>query len=148
MAIAGTEPACESDWPIQWASSQWSGANGFSWIHNLSSCGRAWLEFPKRHVVQVDIADLPAGSPELRIAALLDQYRGMREERLAGESRRTQSASGLLITGLQQRLFSSIEAFAKTLAVPRKTVKKQWEQAFDRTGRHNIARLANGIGRR
>ena len=99
-------------------------------------------------MVQVDIAGLPADSPELRIAALLDQYRGLREERLAGESRRTQSASGLLITGLQQRLFSSIEAFAKTLAVPRKTVKKQWEQASDRTGRHNIARLANGIGRR
>src|SRR5712691_4729630 len=85
--------------------------------------------FPKRHVVRMDISDLPADSPELRIAALLDQYRALREERLAGESRRTQSASGLLITGLQQRLFSSIEAFAKTLAVHRKTVKKQWEQS-------------------
>jgi superfamily II DNA or RNA helicase len=85
--------------------------------------------FPKRHVVQVDISGLSADSPELRIAALLDQYRSLREERLAGESRRTQSASGLLITGLQQRLFSSIEAFAKTMAVHRKTVKKQWEQA-------------------
>ncbi|MCZ2156648.1 MAG: DISARM system SNF2-like helicase DrmD [Bryobacterales bacterium] len=85
--------------------------------------------FPKRHVVQVDISDLPADSPELRIAALLDQYRVLREERLTEESRRTQSASGLLITGLQQRLFSSIEAFAKTLAVHRKTVKKQWEQS-------------------
>lgn len=48
---------------------------------------------------------------------------------MAGESRRTQSASGLLITGLQQRLFSSTEAFAKTLAVHRKTVRRQWEQA-------------------
>jgi len=57
--------------------------------------------FPKRHVVQVDVSGLPADSPELRIAALLDQYRALREERLAGESRRTQSASGLLITGLQ-----------------------------------------------
>src|SRR4029077_13158301 len=85
--------------------------------------------FPKRHVVQVDIAGLAADSPELRIAALLDQYRALREERLAGEGRRTQSASALLITGLQQRLFSSIEAFAKTLAVHRKTVKKQWDQA-------------------
>jgi hypothetical protein len=74
-------------------------------------------------VVQVDISGLSADSPELRLAALLDQYRALREERLAGESRRTQSASGLLITGLQQRLFSSIEAFAKTLAVHRKTVK-------------------------
>jgi hypothetical protein len=49
----------------------------------------------------VDTTGLPADSPELRIAALLDQYRALREERLAGESRRTQSASGLLITGLQ-----------------------------------------------
>jgi hypothetical protein len=79
--------------------------------------------------VQVDISDLPADSPELRIATLLDQYRALREERLAAESRRTQSASGLLITGLQQRLFSRIEAFAKTLAVHRKTVKKQWAQS-------------------
>lgn len=85
--------------------------------------------FPKRHVVQVDISGLPADSSELRIPALLDQYRALREERLARESRRTQSASGLLITNLQQRLFSSIEAFAKTLAVHRKTVKKQWEQS-------------------
>jgi hypothetical protein len=66
---------------------------------------------------QVDTTGLSADSSELRIAALLDQYRALREERLAGESRRTQSASGLLIIGLQQRLFSSIGAFAKTLAV-------------------------------
>lgn len=85
--------------------------------------------FPKRHVVQVDISGLPDDAPELRIAALLDEYRTLRERRLAGESRRTQSASGLLITGLQQRLFSSTEAFAKTLAVHRKTVRRQWEQA-------------------
>jgi superfamily II DNA or RNA helicase len=85
--------------------------------------------FPKRHVVQVDISGLPPDAPELRIAALLDQYRALREERLATESRRTQSASGLLITGLQQRLFSSIEAFARTLAVHRRTVKKQWDQS-------------------
>ena len=85
--------------------------------------------FPKRHVVQVDISGLPAESPELRIADLLDQYRVIREVRLSQESRRTQSASGLLITNLQQRLFSSIEAFAKTLAVHTKTVKKQWESS-------------------
>ena len=70
---------------------------------------------------------LPADSPELRIAALLDQYRALREERLAEESRRTQSASGLLITRLQQRLFSSIEAFATNAA-------------------RSIARLSRGSG--
>ena len=86
--------------------------------------------FPKRHVPQVDIKNLPADAPELRLPALLDQYRVLREERLAGENRRIQSASGLLITGLQKRLFSSIEAFARTLAVHRRTVKKQWDQSL------------------
>ena len=85
--------------------------------------------FPKRHVVQEDIKGLPLDAPELRIASLLDQYRSIREERLAGENKRVQSASGLLISGLQQRLFSSIEAFARTLAVHRKTVRRQWEQS-------------------
>ena len=74
--------------------------------------------FPKRHVVQVDISGLPPTRLNFASPALLDQYRALREERLAGESRRTQSASGLLITGLQQRLFSSIEAFARTLRRP------------------------------
>ena len=71
--------------------------------------------FPKREVVQITIDGLPDDAPELRLTALLDQCRRLREQRLAAESRRTQTASGLLICGLQQRLFSSIEAFARTL---------------------------------
>ena len=63
------------------------------------------------------------------------------------ESRRTQSASGQLITGLQQRLFSSIEAFAKTLAVHRKTVKKQWEQSSPApAGTTSLDLLTDSIG--
>jgi SNF2 family DNA or RNA helicase len=85
--------------------------------------------FPKRDVVQVDIAGLPLEAPELQLAAWLDDYRILREQRLEGESRRTQTAAGLLICGLQQRLLSSIEAFSRTLRVHRKTVKKQWDQA-------------------
>src|ERR1700686_4565955 len=76
--------------------------------------------FPKRHVVEVDVSDLPADSPELRIAALLNHDPAPREEPLAGESRRTQSASGLLIIVLHQCMFYSIEAFGKTLAVQAK----------------------------
>ena len=83
--------------------------------------------FPKREVVQENIDDLPADAPELRLIALLDQYRQKRESRLSTETRRIQSASGLLLSGLQQRLFSSIEAFSRTLRVHRKTVLKQWE---------------------
>ena len=57
---------------------------------------------------------------------MLDEYREVRDQRLAGESKRVQTSSGLLICGLQQRLLSSIEAFARTLRVHRKTVEKQW----------------------
>jgi superfamily II DNA or RNA helicase len=83
--------------------------------------------FPKREVVQEDIDGLPSGAPELRLVALLDEYRQLREKRLSVETRKVQTASGLLICGLQQRLFSSIEAFARTLRVHRKTVLRQWE---------------------
>jgi len=83
--------------------------------------------FPKRRVEQVNIDGLPADAPELRLSALLDEYRCLREQRLKSETKRKQAAAGLLITGLQQRLLSSIEAFAKTLKVHRRTVLKQWE---------------------
>lgn len=87
--------------------------------------------FPKRHVVQVDIDDLPDDAPELALSRLLNQYRDLREERLAGQSKRKQASAGLLIVGLQQRLLSSIEAFARTLRVHRRTVQRHWEQTQD-----------------
>lgn len=83
--------------------------------------------FPERKIVQESIKGLPEGAPELRLVALLDEYRRTRELRLSSESRRTQSASGLLICGLQQRLFSSIEGFSRTLRVHRRTVLKHRE---------------------
>jgi SNF2 family DNA or RNA helicase len=84
--------------------------------------------FPKRHVEQIDIDGLPEGAPELRLSALLDEYRQLREERLKGESRRKQAAASLLVCGLQQRLLSSVEAFARTLRVHRRTVERQRQQ--------------------
>lgn len=87
--------------------------------------------FPKRHVKQLDIQGLPEDAPELKLSALLDEYRRLREQRLSGENRRKQAAAGLLITGLQQRLLSSIEAFSRTLRVHRKTVQRQWQLSQD-----------------
>jgi superfamily II DNA or RNA helicase len=84
--------------------------------------------FPKREVVQIDIDGLSEDEPELLLARLLDEYRAVREERLAGESKRARAAAGLLICGLQQRLLSSVEAFGRTLRVHRKTVQRQWEE--------------------
>ena len=85
--------------------------------------------FPKRTVRQLDIDDLPLDTPELRLSELLDEYRELREQRLKGESKRKQAAAALLISGLQQRLLSSVEAFARTLRVHRRTVKRHWEEA-------------------
>ena len=44
----------------------------------------------------------------------------------------------MLISGLQQRLLSSVEAFARTLRVHRRTVQRQWEAA----GRDSPSRAA------
>jgi superfamily II DNA or RNA helicase len=84
--------------------------------------------FPKRAVVRIPIDNLADDAPELMLSRLLDEYRTAREERYAGTSRRAQAAAGLLVVGLQQRLLSSIEAFARTLKVHRCTVERQREK--------------------
>ena len=83
--------------------------------------------FPKRQVVREVIDGLPADAPEIVLSDLLDDYRTLREKRFATTTRRTQAAAGLLVVGLQQRLLSSIEAFARSLDVHRNTVRRQWE---------------------
>ncbi len=85
--------------------------------------------FPRRDVVRIAIDGLPDDAPELVLSKLLDEYRTAREERFGSASRRAQAAAGLLVVGLQQRLLSSIEAFARSLKVHRATVQRQWENA-------------------
>jgi superfamily II DNA/RNA helicase len=84
--------------------------------------------FPKRGVVRIVIDGLPEDAPELELSRLLDEYRTAREERFARTTRRAQAAAGLLVVGLQQRLLSSVEAFARSLKVHRATVERQWEK--------------------
>ena len=83
--------------------------------------------FPKRSVVPVEIDGLPPDAPELVLPKMLDAYRVTRERRLMNESRSQQTAGALVIGGLQKRLLSSIEAFAKTLSVHRKSVERALE---------------------
>ena len=101
-------------------------------VRRLKSDVRA-LEggFPKRTVVQIDVDGLPPEAPELVLAGKLHAYRLEREKRLAGESRSQQAAGALAVGGLQKRLLSSIEAFAKTLAVHRRGVLRALEEARD-----------------
>jgi len=81
--------------------------------------------FPRRDVVPEVIDSLPEDAPELELSRLLDEYRTAREQRFATTTRRAQAAAGLLVVGLQQRLLSSIEAFARSLKVHRATVERQ-----------------------
>lgn len=85
--------------------------------------------FPKRNVERVVIDGLPEDAPELVLSRLLDEYRSTREERFTSSSAKARASAGLLVVGLQQRLLSSIEAFARSLQVHRKTVARQWEKA-------------------
>lgn len=73
--------------------------------------------FPKRNVKAINIDKLPPKSPELILPELLDKYIDLREKRLEKATKRAQAAAGLVTIRLQQRLLSSIEAFAKTLRV-------------------------------
>ncbi len=91
--------------------------------------------FPQRLIEREVIDGLPADAPELELSRLLDDYRTAREERLASTTRRAKAAAGLLVVGLQQRLLSSTEAFARSLKVHRATVERQWSKAVeDRDG--------------
>ena len=84
--------------------------------------------FPVRHVEPVIIDRLPEDAPELVLSGLLDEYRGLRDRRFASATARGRAAAGLLVVGLQQRLLSSIEAFAISLTKHRKTVERQWKE--------------------
>jgi superfamily II DNA or RNA helicase len=82
--------------------------------------------FPRREVRQIDISGLPDDAPELALSRLLDEYRDVRQHRVRDASKRKQAEAALLISGLQQRLLSSIEAFARTLKVHRRTMERIW----------------------
>src|SRR4051812_42391783 len=71
--------------------------------------------FPVRQVIQIDIKGLPEDAPDLVLARLLEQYRDIREQRVAHAKKSAQAAALLVVTSLQKRLLSSIEAFDSTL---------------------------------
>ena len=81
-------------------------------------------EFPRRDAVKVTLDGLPEDAPELALSRLLHEYRRVRQERLKDASPSRQAAAMLVVTCLQKRLLSSIEAFASTLEVHRKAMDK------------------------
>jgi len=81
-------------------------------------------DFPERQIIPLIVDGLPEDAPELKLAQLLQQYRVCREERLKDAAKSTQNTAMLVITSLQKRLLSSIEAFARTLKVHRQAIER------------------------
>lgn len=82
--------------------------------------------FPVRQVVQEDLDNLPPDAPELKLAELLDAYGMARRDRFATSTKREQTQGALILSTLQQRLLSSVEAFQRTLAAHGRGMEKVW----------------------
>jgi SNF2 family DNA or RNA helicase len=103
-------------------------------------------DFPERQVIPVIVDKLPEDAPELKLARLLQEYRTHREERLRDAPKSTQTAANLVITSLQKRLLSSIEAFARTLRVHRNAIERQAEKHRTSVTPKNLTLLVQAPG--
>ena len=81
-------------------------------------------QIPERKTIQIDLKDLPADAPELVLAEKLAAYTEILERRLASAGNRAKGFGRLVSLALQKRLLSSVEAFARTLAVHRRNAAK------------------------
>ena len=101
-------------------------------------------DFPERRVIALRIDKLPKNAPELVLSQLLQEYRDCREGRLKEATKSSRAAAMLVITSLQKRLLSSIEAFSRTLNVHRKSVEKLAEKS-DNDSAVLSAQLSGGM---
>jgi hypothetical protein len=83
-------------------------------------------KFPHRDVEPIVLIDLPAETPELVLAALFDDYRSWCETGLQGTEL---GKARFVMSGLQQRLLSSIPAFARSLRKHLETLKRHRDLA-------------------
>jgi superfamily II DNA or RNA helicase len=81
--------------------------------------------FPARRVTDIPIDDLPADAPELVLASKLAAYDKRVAERTRNLPPTAVARSRLVMIGLQQRLLSSIAAFARTLEKHRRRLDEQ-----------------------
>ena len=88
---------------------------------DLRSFGEA---FPKRVVEAIPISNLPDDSPELALPRMLAAYGDTLIAQAAKEGEQRSVRARLVFVGLQKRLLSSIEAFARTLTVHRDRIAK------------------------
>ncbi len=82
--------------------------------------------FPERIVEPIRL-DAAVTEPELALAEMLRNYGKLRSKRISRLSAGKAASAKLSFVGLQQRLLSSVHAFAKTLAVHRASLEKTIE---------------------
>ncbi len=80
--------------------------------------------FPERIIEPVRLADLPGDAPELVLERQLLAYGELRLNRISRLASQKAALARLAFVGLQQRLLSSIAAFARTLKVHRATLQR------------------------
>ncbi len=80
--------------------------------------------FPERRIEAIRLDGLPKTAPELQLGEMLATYSELRAERIAKLPPGKAAMAKLSFVGLQQRLLSSIAAFAKTLAVHKKSLER------------------------
>jgi len=80
--------------------------------------------FPKRTIEVISISGLPERTPELVLAHNLGAYGELRMRRIASLPSQKAALAKLAFVGLQQRLLSSVAAFAQTLAIHRRSLLK------------------------
>jgi hypothetical protein len=88
-------------------------------------------QFPERVVEAIHLRGLPPDAPELVLAKMLKRYSEMRSNRLAHSPAAEAAHGRLAFVGLQQRLLSSIAAFAGTLRVHRTSLAKRARAAAE-----------------
>jgi hypothetical protein len=103
-------------------------------------------DFPERQVIPVKVDGLPENVPELKLSRLLQEYRDCREARLKDVPKASRTSAMLVITSLQKRLLSSIEAFARTLNVHRKAIERQAGQKRSGFTPRNLSLLMESPG--
>lgn len=80
--------------------------------------------FPERIIEAVRISGLPEQTAELELARQLSAYGELRMKRISGLPTQKAALAKLAFVGLQQRLLSSIAAFAQTLKVHRASLQR------------------------
>ncbi len=89
-----------------------------------SDLRRLGEDFPERIIEPIVIDGLPDNAPELDLARRLAAYGDLRMLRIATLPNQKAALAKLAFVGLQQRLLSSIAAFARTLRVHRKGLQR------------------------